>query len=71
MVPDYERIRKLTTKIVLRLLFTVFEGLSDYEILRKFGAEGRNQHLNKINSLPSWSKLDPHRYPHKTITSLT
>ena len=41
MVPDYERIRKLTTKIVLRLLFTVFEGLSDYEILRKFGAEGR------------------------------
>ena len=48
MVPDYERLRKITTRIVLRLLLTVFEGLSGYEILRKFGAEGRTLMANYI-----------------------
>ena len=48
-----------------------FEEPSGNDILRMIGAEGRNQDLNKFNSLPSWSKSDPHRYPHKTITSLT
>ena len=51
MVPDYERLRKITTRIVLRLLFTVFEELSGYEILRKFGAEGRTLTRFYINQL--------------------
>ena len=41
MLPDYERLREITTRFGLTLLFTVFEELSGYDILRIIGAEGR------------------------------